>query len=510
MIANTGGATARRRAWAGLAVLVLPVLVISLDVTVLYLALPAVSAALRPSATELLWIVDVYPFLLAGLLITMGAVGDRIGRRRLLLVGAAGFGAASLLAACSTTPGMLIAARALLGIAGATLMPSALALVRHLFPDARQRASAIAVVTAGFAVGAALGPLVGGALLARFWWGSVFLVNVPLMALFLVLGRLLPGDRGEGARRIDLLSAGLSLAAVLLAISAIKALATGGGEAWHPFLTLTAGAAFGVSFALRQRRLAEPMIDPAVVAAPASRVSVGTNVLASFGMVGSALFAGQYLQLVAGESPLAAGLWLLPGAVAAVSGAALASVLARRSRPAVAIGSGLALAAAGFGALALVSVDAAVWPVVLGTALLGVGLTMTLSVTAGLIIASAPPRHAGAAGGVVETSEKLGSASGAAVLGALHAVLYRAGVDAAAPPEAPADAVAAARETLGSALAVAARLSGGAGPALREAATTAFVSGMRVVMLACLVAFAATAVVATVLLRRVPGDSPRP
>ena len=265
---------AGRREWIGLAVIALPCLLYSMDLTVLNLALPAISEDLRPSSSELLWIVDIYGFLVAGLLITMGTLGDRIGRRRLLLIGAASFGAASVLAAFASSAPMLIAARALLGVAGATLAPSTMALIFNMFADPGERKIAIGVWIASFSAGAAIGPLVGGALLELFWWGSVFLIGVPVMALLLVLGpRLLPESRDPDAGRLDLVSAALSLAAVLAVIFALKRLAEDGLH-WTPFVAVAAGVLLAALFARRQRRLDDPLIDldlfriPAFSAAP--------------------------------------------------------------------------------------------------------------------------------------------------------------------------------------------------------------------------------------------------
>jgi MFS transporter, DHA2 family, multidrug resistance protein len=265
---------AGRREWIGLAVLALPCLLYSMDLTVLYLAVPALSADLEPSSAQLLWITDIYGFLLAGLLITMGTLGDRIGRRRLLLIGAAAFGAASVLAAFSTSAEMLIAARALLGVAGATLAPSTLSLIRNMFLDARQRTLAVGVWIASFSVGAAIGPLIGGGLLEFFWWGSVFLVAVPVMALLLALGPvLLPEFRDPAAGRLDLISAMLSLVAVLAAIYGLKKIAQD-GLGWTAALALAAGIAFGIAFLRRQRALTYPLIDVRLFRAPAFSVSV--------------------------------------------------------------------------------------------------------------------------------------------------------------------------------------------------------------------------------------------
>lgn len=215
--------------WAALGSLLLPVLLISVDNTVLSFAIPRLSEALRPSASQLLWIIDIYSLMLAGLLVTMGTLGDRIGRRRLLLIGASGFGCASGLAALSTSAEMLIAARALLGVAGATLMPSTLSLLRNIFPDPRTRTTAIAAWTATFAGGGALGPVLGGWLLGGFWWGSVFLINLPVMALLLVLAPVLvPESRNPAPAPYDVTSAALSLVAMVSLLFGIKKFAEHG------------------------------------------------------------------------------------------------------------------------------------------------------------------------------------------------------------------------------------------------------------------------------------------
>src|SRR5829696_3144907 len=225
---------ARRREWIGLAVIALPCLLYSMDLTVLELAVPKLSADLKPTSSQLLWILDIYGFLLAGFLITMGTLGDRIGRRRLLLIGAAAFGAASVLAAFSRSAEMLIATRAVLGVAGATLAPFTFSLFANIFLDPDQRTLAIGVWATSFSAGAAIGPLAGGLLLEYVWWGSVFLLAVPVMALLLVLGPvLLPEFRYPHTGRLDLFSATLSLAAVLAMIYGLKQVAQE-GLGWLP------------------------------------------------------------------------------------------------------------------------------------------------------------------------------------------------------------------------------------------------------------------------------------
>jgi MFS transporter, DHA2 family, multidrug resistance protein len=309
---------ARRREWMGLAVIALPCLLYSMDLTVLELAVPKLSADLKPSSSQLLWIMDVYGFLLAGFLLTMGTLGDRIGRRRLLLIGAAAFGVASVLAAFSTSAEMLIATRALLGVAGATLAPATLSLIRNMFVNTEQRAFAIGVWATSFAVGAAIGPLAGGFLLEFFWWRSVFLLAVPVMLLLLVLGPvLLPEYRDPGAGRLDLISAAISLVAVVLMIYGLKQIVQD-GVAWLPVLTIAAGLAAGVLFARRQRNLDDPLIDLRLFGEPAFGTSLSAFLLSIFVIAGTFFFVAQYLQLVLRLSPLQAGLWASQSSAASV------------------------------------------------------------------------------------------------------------------------------------------------------------------------------------------------
>jgi DHA2 family multidrug resistance protein-like MFS transporter len=270
----------------------------SMDLTVLDLAVPRLSEDLRPSSAELLWIIDIYGFLVAGSLITMGTLGDRIGRRRLLLIGAAAFGAASVLAAFSTTAEMLIASRALLGVAAATLAPSTLSLIRNMFLDDRQRTVAIAVWVTSFSAGAAIGPIAGGVLLEHFWWGSVFLLAVPVMALLLAVGpRLLPEFRDPDAGRLDLLSAGQSLVAVIAVIYGVKLFAEH-GLGWAAAGWVLLGAAVGAVFIRRQRRLEEPLVDLRLFRAPAFSAALGMNTAALLVVFGGEFLIAQYLQLV--------------------------------------------------------------------------------------------------------------------------------------------------------------------------------------------------------------------
>ena len=495
---------AGRREWVGLAVLALACLLYAMDLTVLHLAVPALSEDLQPSSTQLLWITDIYGFMVAGFLVTMGTLGDRIGRRRLLLTGAAVFGLVSVAAAFSTSPEMLIASRALLGIAGATLAPSTLSLIFSMFQDPRQRTTAIGVWITSFSAGGAIGPVVGGVLLEHFWWGSVFLLTLPVMGLLLVLGpRVLPEYRDPGAERLDLVSAALLLVAVLTVIFGVKGIAQD-GLSWLAVSPILAGLAVGVVFVRRQFRLADPMIDPRLFKVPAFNASLATNLLGIFIAVGYFLFVAQYLQLVLGLSPLQAGLWSLPSAAGFIVGSNLAPQLLRRVRPAYVIGGGLAMAAAGLGVLTQVGGSADLAILTAASGVVSLGLAPVFTATTDLIVGSAPPERAGAASGISETGSELGGALGIAILGSIGVAIYRGGLADSIPAGVPARASAAARDTLGGAVAVGQQLPADLGAPLLAAARQAFTTGLQVTAGISAVVAIGIAVLATVMLRDVP------
>lgn len=478
---------AGRKEWTALAVLALPLLLVSMDVSVLYFAVPFISRDLDPTAAEQLWIFDIYGFVLAGLLLTMGSLGDRIGRRRLLLIGAVGFSAASLLAAYSSSAEMLIAARAVLGIAGATLMPSTLALLRSMFTDDRQRAKAIAIWTGVMTGGIALGPVLSGILLEHFWWGSVFLINIPAMALLLILGPVLvPEFRPERRGRFDLVSSALSLATVLPVIYGIKQWAAEGFSPIYPAL-IVVGALVGLVFVARQRRLGQSaMLDLALLARPGFAGSVGANLMATFGVVGNAVFVTQFLQSVLGYTPLAAALWSVLPSVAIAGVAPAVPALAARFGRAQMMTTGFVAAAAGFGVLALFVRDASLVTALVGSSVLAMGLVVVMTLVTDLALGLVQPERAGAASAVMETGSEFGGALGIALLGSIGAAVYTHRMAPvllalpALPSGLPDTAREAAGQTLGGALAVAGQLPARAGSVLADAAKEAFTSGMAV------------------------------
>ncbi|WP_165990082.1 MFS transporter [Streptomyces sp. YIM 98790] len=502
---TAAGTAAGPREWAGLAVLALPTVLLALDLSVLYLAAPHLSADLGATSTEQLWILDIYGFMIAGFLVTMGALGDRFGRRRLLLTGAVAFAAASVAAAYAQSPLMLIVTRALLGIAGATLMPSTLALIGTMFRDARQRATAVAVWMTSFLAGTALGPVAGGLLLEHYWWGSVFLMGVPVMALLLVTGPLLlPEHRAAGGGRPDAASVVLSLLAMIAVVWGVKELAKEGPAA-APAAALAAGAAAGALFVRRQRRLADPLLDLRLFRTGAFTAALVLILLAVLTSGGMLLFLTQYLQLVQGHSPLAAGLLMLPATVAMVGGSLLAPAAARRFGPGPVVAAGLGVTAAGY--LVAVFLDGTGGPVlaVVALALSWVGLAPALVLGTDLVLGTAPAEKAGSASSMSETASELGVGLGVALLGTLGTAVYRARMADVELPGVTGEAAGRARDTLPGALKTAQALGGEAGSALAEGARAAFTSGLNA---AAGVSAAMVTVLALVAVRMLRGVRP--
>ncbi|MEV7206454.1 MULTISPECIES: MFS transporter [unclassified Streptomyces] len=469
--ARPAEAVKRPGRWLALSVLVLAVLLVAVDATVLGLATPYISEDLAPSGTQLLWIGDVYSFVIAGLLVSMGSLGDRIGRKRILLVGATAFGAISVLNAYAHTPEVMILARALLGVAGATLMPATLALIRNLFHDPRERSLAVGIWGAAASAGAAVGPVVGGFLLEHFWWGSVFLINLPVMAVLVVVGvKMLPESRNPNPGPWDLLSVVLSLIGMVGVVYAVKETAAH-GFAWATLGAGLLGAAALYGFVRRQLTMPVPLLDMRLFRNRGFSGAVLADLLTILGLSGLVFFLSQYLQLVQGRRPFEAGLAELPAAVGAVVAGLIAGRAARRFSVRAVVSGGLAAVGLALAALTVIGQHTG-YPL-LGTALLvvGLGAGFAFTVTADVILSSVPGEQAGAASAVSETAYELGAALGIAVLGSIVTGVYRDFTGPAGTPDA-------AHESLGGAVEAAAHLPGPTGQALLDSARQAFVDGL--------------------------------
>ncbi|MFA7265553.1 MAG: MFS transporter [Candidatus Nanopelagicales bacterium] len=490
------------RRWWALAALSLAVLLVSVDNTILALAIPSLAESLKPSPTELLWIGDIYSFVLAGLLITMGNVGDRIGRKKLLMIGLVGFAAVSVLAAFAPSPEALIASRALLGVAGATLMPSTLSLIRNTFLDTRERTVAISVWSAVAAAGGGLGPLIGGFLLEHFWWGSVFLVNVPIVMVIIAIGFWsLRESKNPNPGPIDLISVVLSMVAVLGTIAGIKDIAIHGFDDPYPFGYLAIGILAGYVFVRRQFTLESPLIDMNLFKIPAFSGAVGADLISVFGLMGVYFFLAQQFQLVQGESPLQAGFQLLPAEIAALIGALLAARVIRRLGRRFAIAGGITLGALGLLSLGIIHLEGNVL-VISAMICVGLGFGCSLTGTADAILAAAPPERAGAAGAVSETAYELGAALGIAILGSILGAWYRKSVEI--PPGLAPENSAAVEESLSSTVEVAQSLPAEVAESMLAASRIAFTDALSVT---CLVAGVVCAIAAVIAARVLPAKA---
>ncbi|GEK80105.1 MFS transporter [Agrococcus baldri] len=482
------------RAWGALVVLMLPVLLVSIDITALNFALPAIATSLQPSATQQLWIIDAYSLVLAALLVAMGNLGDRIGRRKLLLIGATGFAAFSALAAFAPTAELLIAARAAIGFFGATLMPSTLALLRTIFLDRRQRRLAVAIWATAFSVGSAAGPVVGGVLLAHFHWGSIFLIAVPVLLPLLLLAPLLVDEsRDPAPGPIDPIGIALSMLALGGLAAGIKELAAGGLDPIGIGLIVLAALA-GWQFVRRMRRVAQPMLDVGLFRVPQFSGALLVNLLSVIALTGFLFFVTQHLQLVEGMAVLDAALVLVPGVLVMIASGLLVVRIVRSVDPGVVVVIALGSSLAAYGMLAVLGEQVTIVGIAVAFAMLGLGIGAAETISNDLILSAVPPAKAGAASALSETAYEFGAVLGTTLLGGLLTAVYRATL--VVPAGSDGAMAQAARETLGGAVA-ATEGAGAAGERLLEAARTAFdhgviatsISGAVLMLLAMLVAW---------------------
>nr|WP_255654860.1 MFS transporter [Cohnella sp. REN36] len=478
-------------------------MVVSMDVSVLFFAAPAIAADLQPTATQQLWIFDVYGFILAGLLLTMGAVGDRIGRRRLLMIGSVGFAVSSAFAAYAHSAESLILARGIMGIAGSTLMPSTLALVRTMFQNPAQRTKALSVWSAVMASGVTVGPIIGGLLIQSFSWGSVFLINIPAMALLLAIAPfLLPESRSAARTRLDLFGSFLVLAAILPVTYGVKTLAED-GWAIAPVVVLVVGILFGIGFVKRQLSVSHPLIDIRALTERRTGGSILMNLIATFALMASALVNTQFLQSVLGYSPFVAALWSVLPSVAVGAAAPLAAKLSlAHGRPRVMAG-GFLLSAIGFAVLTQVRLDgfSPLTVVLVGAGLVAAGIVSVMTLVTDYVVSVAPADRAGAVGGLIETSSELGGAFGIALLGCIFAAVYHRAVAPLLPAHLTAEAAHEAKQTIAGASIAAQHLPAETASQVMAASKDAFMTAMHATCLVACVILLITTAVSLVLLR---------
>ncbi|MGN7356694.1 MFS transporter [Paenibacillus sp. SAF-054] len=500
---------AGHKEWIALSILCLPLMFVSMDVAVLFFAAPDIAADLKPNATQQLWIFDVYGFILAGMLLTMGAIGDRIGRKRLMIIGSVGFALCSLFAAYAQTAEALIVARGILGIAGSTLMPSSLALIRVMFQDPAQRTKAMSIWSAVMAGGVTLGPIIGGLLLESFSWGSVFLINVPAMLLLLLVAPfLLPESRSGTRSPIDVLSSILVLTSVLPLTYGVKTLAED-GWALLPFVILVAGTLSGALFVRRQLRIPNPLLDMRSLMERRIGGSILVNFIAMFTLMASSLVNTQFLQSVLGYSPFIASLWSVLPSVAVGAAAPIAAKLSQtHGRPRI-MTAGLVLAALGFMVLTQVRLGgfSPLIVVLLGAGLIAAGIVSVMTLVTDYVVGVAPVDRAGAVGGLIETSSELGGSFGIALLGCVLAAVYRYAVSPLLPKGLSLEAAHAAEQTIAGASSAASQLTPEAASKVMNASREAFVTSMHTTCLVAGVILVLAAILTVILLRDKQTDS---
>lgn len=471
MTAATGGS----KRWLALSVLCVSLFAIVLDNTIVNVALPTLVRDLQADISGLQWVVDAYTLVFAGLLLLAGTLGDRYGRRRTLMIGLGVFGAASAAAAFAGGVDQLVLARAVMGAGAAFIMPATLSLLTNVFTDRRERAMAIGIWAATAGAGVALGPVLGGVLLDHFWWGSIFIVNVPVVAVALLAApRLVPESRDPSSRRIDWLGAGLSgVGLIALVWAVIEAPSKGWGSA---AVLVALGLAVGslLAFVVWQRRATEPLLDVRLFRNVRFTAASLTIMVLFFALFGFLFLSTQYLQFVLGYSPSAAGIRMLPYAGAMIVAAPLSARLVSRFGVRRVVTAGMVLFAGGLAVAATVTTATGYDRLALAMLAMGVGMGLAGTPATESIMSSVPPDRANVGSAVNDTTRELGGALGVAVVGSIVSSLYGSRLDGALPDGVPAPLAAAARESVGAAT----QMTGRAGTAVADAAREAFVVAM--------------------------------
>lgn len=464
------------RRWLALALLMLPVLLVSIDNNVLTFAIPSISSSLQADGTQVLWMIDIYPLILAGFLVPMGNLGDRIGRRRVLLIGAVGFALVSVAAAYSPTAETLILWRALQAVFGSMLMPATLSLIRNIFVDARERTTAVAVWASMFSAGAALGPMVGGWLLEHFWWGSVFLISVPVLIPLLALSHLLvPESKDPNPGPMDPISIVLIVGTLLPITFGIKSVST--GEPWFIWATaIVVGVLLGVLFVRRQLAREKPMLDVRLFQRKMFSGPLLVNMLSLFSLVGFMYFLAQHLQLVAGLSPAEAATFMLPGLLVMFASGLAVVPFARHFGRVHLMVAGVLINVAAYGVLAVLGHTGELWVVMTSFVLLGLGVGFSETVSNDLALSAVPATKAGAASAISETAYEVGAVMGTAVLGGLLNAFFASHLRL--PGGLSPEQQDLASQTLAGAHDVAAQVGGSDGAELLKSAAHAFDTGV--------------------------------
>ncbi|MBB6451402.1 DHA2 family multidrug resistance protein-like MFS transporter [Geomicrobium halophilum] len=440
--------------WMGLGALTLAVFMLATDISILFLAMPSIAADLAPSSTQMLWIIHIGELLAVGFALTMGRLGDKIGRRRLLVIGISVYGLASFIAAFSTEAWMLIATRALLGVATATVMPSTMSLLRNMFFDRKQFSVAIAINLSAFSAGMALGPPMGGLLLDYFWWGAVFLVNVPVAIGLLAASRLLPEYRNKDSKPMDFISVLLSSLALVTLIFGLQEMANDGFNMLYGG-SVVIGIAVGVLFIKRQMNTEDPLLDLHMFRIPVFSFSLIAVTVVLLVTTGADMLFAQHLQAVVGLTPTEAGLLLIIPALLSMAGTLISPVLTRWMRPAYAMVSGLLTAAGGALLIMLTVHDAGAIILIIGVSLLGFGGGPTMTIASEQIISSVPQERAGTASAMSDVSTGLGSVLSIAFIGSLGMLVYRGVLASSLPSEVPSEIANSSMESVGAAVAAA-------------------------------------------------------